>query len=110
MDEGGCDMEKLVYANTIEYDVPDSLDALSGPSAGVVDLPRTLYWGPEQTVDLGDPVDVQRMYQAVVRTGTKEEQTRWLNRQLLIAAWPELVLPIRSAALWEQKFPELASQ
>jgi hypothetical protein len=103
-------MEKLVYANTIEYESPDSLDALSGPSSGTFELPRTLYWGPERAVDLGDPVDVQRMYQAVVRTGTAEQQVHWLNRQLLAAIWPQLVLPVRCVALWEAKFPELASR
>lgn len=66
-------MEKLVYANAIEYELPGSLNELAGPSSGVIDLPRTIYWGPEERVDLVDPVDVQRMYQAVVRTGTKQE-------------------------------------
>ena len=80
----------------------------SGPVSGVIDLPRTLYWGPEETVDLGDSVDVQRMYQAVVRTGTAAEQAEWLNRDILIAAWPNLVLPNRCIDLWKSNFPELA--
>jgi len=101
-------MEKLVYANAIEYEIPASLSDLAGPASGVIDLPRTLYWGPEETVDLGDSVDVQRMYQAVVRTGTAAEQTEWLNRDILIAAWPNLVLPTRCIDLWESSFPELA--
>jgi hypothetical protein len=101
-------MEKLVYANAIEYEIPASLSDLAGPGSGVIDLPRTLYWGPEETVDLGDSVDVQRMYQAVVRTGTAAEQTEWLNRDILIAAWPNLVLPTRCIDLWESSFPELA--
>lgn len=102
-------MEKLVYANAIDYELPVSLNELAGPSSGVIDLPRTIYWGPEKTVDLADPVDVQRMYQAVVRTGTRQEQGRWLNLDLLIATWPSLVLPVRCRALWESKFSELTS-
>jgi hypothetical protein len=102
-------MQKLVYANAIDYELPDSLAELAGPSTGVIDLPRTIYWGPEETVDLADPVDVQRMYQAVVRTGTVAEQIQWLNSDLLIAAWPNLVLPVRCVEAWESKFPELAS-
>ncbi|TFD75413.1 hypothetical protein E3T54_11820 [Cryobacterium sp. Sr8] len=102
-------MKKFVYANAIEYEVPGSLNELAGPSSGVLDLPRTIYWGPEKTVDLADPIDLQRMYQALVRTGTREEQERWLNRDLLIATWPTLVLPVRCTAQWESKFSELTS-
>ena len=102
-------MEKPVYANAVAYELPASLTELAGPSTGVIELPRALYWGPEETVDLADPVDVQRMYQAVVRTGTASEQTEWLNRNILIDAWPNLVLPVRCAQKWESKFPELAS-
>lgn len=101
---------KRVYADTIQYEVPVTLDALAGPSHGVIALPRTLYWGPEKTVDLSDPVDVQRMYQAVVRTGTAAEQARWLNRDILIAVWGDLVLPVRCVAAWESRFPELADR
>ncbi|MEC5149907.1 hypothetical protein [Cryobacterium sp. GrIS_2_6] len=102
-------MGKLVYANAIEYELPGSLDDLAGPSSGAISLPRTIYWGPEESVDLADPVDVQRMYQAVVRTGTAEEQCLWLNRKLLISAWRTLVLPVRCQMLWETKFSELSS-
>ena len=103
-------MEKLVYANTIEYETPDSLDSLMGPSVSVIELPRTLYWGPEKMVDMKNPSDVQRMYQAVVRIGTSQQQSEWLNRDVLLASWHDLVLPLRCLALWETKFPELTSQ
>jgi len=101
-------MQKLGYANSVIYVAPDSLDDLAGPESGVIELPRTIYWGPEKVVDLEDPVDVQRMYQALVRIGTVAEQVRWLNRPLLITAWPTLVLPARTSQLWESRFPELA--
>ena len=100
-------MEKLVFANTIEYEVPESLLDLTGPASGVIEIPRTLYWGPEETVDLADSVDVQRMYQAVVRTGTGVEQAQWLNRDILVSTWTDLVLPTRCVDAWESKFPEL---
>lgn len=102
-------MEKRVYANAVDYEFPVSLNELAGPSSGVIDLPRTIYWGPEEAVDLADLVDIQRMYQAVVRTGTRQEQERWLNRDLLLTAWPSLVLPVRCRTLWESKFSELTS-
>lgn len=101
---------RRTYANSVEYSVPDSLDALAGPSSGVIELPRTLYWGPEQDVDLSDHSDTQRMYQAVVRIGTVDEQKEWLDRNTLIRIWPDLVLPIRCIAAWESRFPELSGQ
>jgi len=103
-------MEKLVYANAVEYEIPSSLGFLSGPSCGVIELPRSLYWGPEKTVDLSNPSDVQRMYQAVVRIGTRQQQAEWLNRDILLASWHDLVLPVRCLALWETAFPELTSR
>ncbi len=75
-------MEKLVYTDAIEYELPESLLELSGPAFGVVELPRAIYWGPEATVDLADPVDLQRMYQAVVRTASARDQAKWLNKNL----------------------------
>ena len=102
-------MEKLVYADAVEYEIPNSLDSLSGPSDVVIELPRSLYWGPEKTVDLKNPSDVQRMYQAVVRIGTMQQQAEWLNRDILRASWHDLVLPVRCVALWETTFPELTS-
>lgn len=100
-------MKKLVYADAVEYELPHSLESLSGPSGGFIELPRSLYWGPEQTVDLTDPSDVQRMYQAVVRIGTTQQQADWLNRDILLASWPDLALPLRCIALWQMAFPEL---
>ena len=34
---------------------------------------------------------------------------RVLNRDVLIAVWPELLLPLRVMAMWESRFPELRS-
>lgn len=102
-------LEKIVFANRIHYAVPAALSDLAGPHRGVLELPRTLYWGPEDTVDLADPVDIQRMYQAVVRTGTVDQQEHWLNPELLIEVWPTLVLPVRCSAEWESRFPTLVT-
>lgn len=100
-------MQKLVYANEVAYELPATLADLAGPASGVVDLPRYLYWGPERTVDLSDRVEVQRMYQAVVRIGTVADQIEWLNREVLLANWDNLVLPTRCLDAWEARFPEL---
>ncbi|MHA6668615.1 hypothetical protein ACX3O0_07070 [Homoserinimonas sp. A447] len=101
------DPKKFVYRNAVTYEVPGSLADLTGPSTGVINLPRIIYWGPEETVDLADPVDIRRMYQALVRMGTVAQQVEWLNRDSLIEAWPDLVLPARCISHWEDSFPEL---
>ena len=104
-------MTKRTYSDAISYETPSSLDLLRGPKVGVIELPdelpRSLYWGPEPKVDLSDHDDVQRMYQAVVRVGTSDEQERWLDHARLVAIWPHLVLPVRCVDVWEGKFSEL---
>src|SRR5690554_2633920 len=105
--EAYVDSKKFVYRNAVTYELPGSLSDLTGPSTGVINLPRTIYWGPAETVDLSDRVDVQRMYQALVRMGTVVQQVEWLNRHILIEAWPDLVLPTRCISHWEDSFPEL---
>lgn len=107
--EGKCEMEKLVYANTITYYAPDALTDLEGLASGVVELPRYLYWGPGKNFDLSDWDDVQRMYQPVVRIGSAADQIEWLNRDILVNSWPKFVLPARCKALWESRFPELVT-
>ena len=48
-------------------------------------------------------------YRAVLNEGTVEDLVRVLNRDVLIAVWPELLLPFRVLAMWESRFPELRS-
>jgi len=43
-----------------------------------------------------------------VRDGLSSEQTAILNHGMLLALWPDLNLPTRCRAIWEDKFPELA--
>lgn len=103
-----CPFAQLpTYANRVTFDLPVSLADLRGPQSGVVELSRGLYWGPELTVDLGNPSDVQRMYQAVIRIGTVDEQTELLDEEILRGVWPNLVLPPPCVKLWETRFPDL---
>ena len=41
-------MDRFVFADQAKYALPEFLDALTGPSCGVIHLSRTLSWGPEQ--------------------------------------------------------------
>ena len=68
---------------------------LRGPSRGTVELPLRLYWsGRARVFDLEDP-DIRRwLYQIVLREASRpEELTGYLDRDTLIAVWPELHLP-----------------
>ena len=37
---------KTAFTDVVPYDVPSSLEALTGPQAGIIELPVDIYWGP----------------------------------------------------------------
>lgn len=100
--------EKVLYKDIVPYEVPTSLKALRGPISGLLELPITVHWGPRREFDLDRPGLRRAAYRAIVREGTREEQERLLNADLLWRVWPELILPDRCRALWEETIPELA--
>jgi hypothetical protein len=89
------------------YDAPVSLDELRGPRSGTVVLPHWVYWGPIPTIDLDSRWDVIKGYQATIQEGRTVDQVQILNRDTLVAIWPELAMPPRVRQLWEGRFPEL---
>ncbi len=96
------------YAAVRPYTVPNTLDELTGPTSGVVELPGHLDWGPRRQYNLDDFSDSRLFYMRVIRESTHvEDLHRFLNAQVLMRLWPELVLPPRVRALWESKFPTL---
>jgi hypothetical protein len=96
------------YASMIPYIVPDSLDLLQGPTAGVVDLPSRLDWGPHRTYDLASVDDAIALYSKVIsEASTQDDLTEFLNRDILVALWQRLRLPRRCAELWNHAFPQL---
>ncbi len=99
---------RVFFRDTKPYEVPDSLDELHGPTGGVLELPHSVYWGPERTVSLDTPSGIRKAYQAVLREGTAEQQALILNRNVLQREWTELALPDRVRVMWESRFPELA--
>ena len=60
-------------------------------------------------VDLDRPGALRMAYRAVLNEGTVEDLVQVLNRDVLIAVWPELLLPLRVMSMWESRFPELRS-
>ncbi|NIK57029.1 hypothetical protein [Kribbella shirazensis] len=96
------------YASMIPYVVPESLDLLQGPTSGVVDLPTRLDWGPKPRYDLASRDETIALYRKVIsEASTQDDLTQYLNRDVLLALWPELRLPRRCAELWNQAFPQL---
>jgi integrase len=101
-------MSAMGYAAVRPYTVPDTLDELTGPTRGAVELPGHLDWGPRRVYDLDDFSDSRLLYMRVIRESTHvEDLRRFLNAQVLQRLWPELVLPPRVRALWENRFPSL---
>ena len=100
--------DRVLYQDVIPYETPLTLDALSGPTEGMVELPLSVYWGPDATADLSTPAGVEKVYENVVREGTSEIQEALLNADVLQRVWPQLRLPKRCRDTWETRFPELA--
>lgn len=100
---------RVLYRDIVPYDVPSSLDVLHGPASGLLAVPVTVHWGPRRVFDLNDPGQRRAAYRAIVREGTPEVQAELLNAGLLRELWPDLVLPERCRALWEERFPALAA-
>lgn len=100
---------RVFYRDIKPYDAPTRLDELQGPRSGQLELPLNVYWGPAYTFDLANESDMVEVYEATLREGRAVDQMELLNRDVLVAIWPELVLPVRVRDLWEQRFPELAT-
>jgi hypothetical protein len=89
--------------------VVTDLARLCGPSQGVVELPLRLYWsGPSPVFDLDVPYLRRWLYQIVLREASRpEDLTGYLDRDTLIALWPELYLPRGVRQAWEEHHPQL---
>lgn len=81
------------------------LAALQGPADGTVELPLWLNWSnPGHPFDLGDRDMRLWLYQTVLREARRaEDLTTYLDRDTLIALWPELYLPKDVRAAWEER-------
>jgi hypothetical protein len=74
------------------------------PSIGPVDpvsldtmqLPIRPNWSdPGRTYRMAERTDRTRVYESVLREGTADDVLTYVNGTLLVALWPELVLPPR---------------
>ncbi|GAA3954187.1 hypothetical protein GCM10023085_40860 [Actinomadura viridis] len=97
------------YADSRAYVVPESLDGLTGPASGVVELPPHLDWSEQHVYDLDDPAQAGLMYERVIReAASPRDLATYLNAERLARLWNRLHLPARVRRQWESAFPTLA--
>jgi hypothetical protein len=78
--------------------LPDRLD---GPTvAGEVLLPLNVCWSGRRRFDLNNRSERARVYEQVLREGTTEDIERYVDADLLVDLWDEVVLPPPVAQAW----------
>ena len=89
--------------------LPASLDDLSGPGHGTVQLPTHIAWSGLTAFDVDRLPLCASMYQVVLTEGLPEDLAAYLNRGLLIRHWPILRTVVGRVIrdVWEAAFPEL---
>jgi hypothetical protein len=98
------------YGTRRPYAVPEALNDLRGPAAGLVELPSAVAWTGRRTYDLGVRADLVVMYERViVEAPTVEVLDSLIDRGKLLSVWAILYLPQHVRQLWQSRFPQLAS-
>jgi hypothetical protein len=89
--------------------LPETLDELTGPTTGTVQLPAHIAWSGLTAFDVGRARLCTSMYQVVLTGGLREDLAAYLKRGLLVQHWPLLrtVLGSTIRDIWERAFPEL---
>jgi hypothetical protein len=96
------------YPENRPYLLPETLGELTGPVAGMVQLPQRLDWTERVEFHLDDPAERNVMYERVIREATRPEDLRsYLNDAVLRDTWRQLFLPARVRQIWEERFPAL---
>ncbi len=91
------------------YVVADRLGLLTGPTSGVVRLPRYLSWSGNSQYDLDSPGRIIDLYRAVLNEAARPADLHtYLNEAALKRLWSYLWLPPVLRTAWESRFPELA--
>ncbi len=98
----------MLYADRRPYVVADSLDELTGPTSGVVELPLELDWSEQHRYNLDDPAELGLMYEVVLREAMRASQLRaYLDGATLARVWKRIFLPAQVRSLWESRFSQL---
>ncbi len=88
--------------------VPDDLDDLRGPLTGRYRLPHHLDASARHLYDFADAQWRELAYRTVLmEAGSQADLTDWLDKNALLALWPQLYLPPFVRRPWERRHPEL---
>jgi hypothetical protein len=92
--------------------LPGTLDDLTGPGSGTVQLPLHVAWSGQTAFDLDLPKACMHMYRVVLAEGQRVDVAAYLNRDLLVRQWPILrnLISRTVRKVWEATFPELAEE
>lgn len=88
--------------------VPD-LSKTRSQASGVVHLPLHLSWSGEgYGYDLSDRRDRARLYERVLTEGTEDDIVFYVDLDLLVDAWGEMVLPAHVREAWQDTIDSYA--
>lgn len=78
------------------------LSATRPQASGVVRLPLHLSWsGDNHGYDLADRRDLARLYERVLTEGTDRDIIFYVDLDLLVDVWSEMVLPAHVREAWQ---------
>lgn len=101
---------RILYEDGRPYTVPETLEELTGPTTGVVELPQRLDWSEQGRYDLADPRQLCLMYEVVIREAMHVEDLRaYLDGPTLRRVWHRLYLPRKVRAMWETRLRDLSA-
>ena len=69
--------------------LPATLDELTGPGSGTVQLPLHVAWSGQTAFNLDLPKACMHMYRIVLAEGQRGDVAAYLNRELLLRQWPD---------------------
>lgn len=89
--------------------LPGSLDDLTGPGNGTVQLPLHVAWSGQTAFNVDLPKACMHLYRIVLAEGQRNDVASYLNRDLLVRQWPVLrnLVSRTVRKVWEAAFPEL---
>ncbi|UQA91488.1 hypothetical protein [Streptomyces halobius] len=92
--------------------LPASLDDLTGPTHGRVELPLHIAWSGLRTYNLDQPRQRMSYYRTALAEGQRDDLTALLNKGMLVSLWPVLrtLVSRHIREVWEAAFPALASR
>jgi hypothetical protein len=92
--------------------LPSSLEDLSGPAAGEIELPPHVAWSGCRMWDVGREDQRLVLYALLLAEGQRQDLERFVHRESLVSMWPRLRLLLGPHARreWERQLITPASR